>query len=118
MLARGICLLALAGCGWAAMPPRNNKRFFDDRVAPVLIKNCLGCHNRELDDGNISFEDRATLLKERSSGGAAVIPGNPERSLLIRAVHHDGNIQMPPGKKLTNRDIAILTEWIKRGATW
>lgn len=118
MIARGICLLALAGISMAGKPPRDDARFFDDRVAPILIKNCVGCHNHELDDGNISFENRATLLKERTSGGPAVVPGKPEESPLIRAIRHDGNVQMPPGKKLLPRDITILTKWIKRGAQW
>ena len=118
MSARGICLLALACIGLDGKPRRNEARFFDDQVAPILIKNCLGCHNHELDDGSISFENRATLLTERANGGSAVIPDKPEESPLIWAIRHDGNVQMPPGKKLSSRDIAILTEWIKHGAVW
>ena len=118
MIARGIYLLALAGIGVAGKPPRDDARFFDDRVAPILTRNCLGCHNHELDDGSISFENRATLLTERTIGGAAMIPGKPEESPLIRAIRHNGDIRMPPGKKLSSRDIAILTEWIRRGAPW
>ncbi len=82
------------------------------------MKHCLGCHNHELDDGDISFEDRATLLKDRKSGGPAVVPGKPEESALVRAIRHNGEVQMPPGQKLSSRDIAILTDWIKRGAAW
>lgn len=118
MIARGLCLLIVAVIALAARPPRDDARFFDDQVAPILTKHCLGCHNHELDDGNISFEDRATLLKDRSSGGAAVIPGKPEDSPLIRAIRHNGDIRMPPGKMLPLRDIKILTEWIRRGAVW
>ncbi len=98
--------------------PEDGARFFDERVAPILTRHCLGCHNHELDDGNISFEDRATLLKARKSGGAAVVPGKPEESALIRAIRHDGDVQMPPGKKLRSEEIAILTDWIQRGAPW
>lgn len=111
-------MLLVAGIALARKPPRHEARFFDERVAPILIKNCLGCHNHELDDGDISFENRATLLKQRRSGGPAVVPGNPEQSALIRAIRHDGDTQMPPGKKLSPDDIATLTEWIKRGAAW
>ena len=118
MIARVLCLLIVAGIALTGRPPRDDARFFDDQVAPILTKHCLGCHNHELDDGNISFEDRATLLKERSVGGAAVIPGKPEESPLIRAIRHNGDIRMPPGKKLPSRDITILTEWIRRGAVW
>ena len=91
--------------------------FFDKRVAPILTKRCLGCHNNELNDGNISFLNRTSLLKG-GPRGPAVVPGQPEKSLLIRAVHHDGDVRMPPGPKLSVREISILTEWIARGAIW
>ncbi len=102
-----VCLFAISG-----------KQFFDDRVAPILTRHCLGCHNHELDDGDISFEDRGTLIRQRKSGGPAIIPGKPEQSALVRAIRHNGDVQMPPGKKLSAEDIAILTDWIQRGAPW
>ncbi len=92
--------------------------FFRERVEPILRKNCLSCHNHELDDGDISFEDRETLLRDRPKGGPAVVPGAPEKSALVRAIRHDGDVQMPPGKKLSQDDIDTLIEWIKRGAPW
>lgn len=118
MIARGLCVLTVTAIAVAEKPPRKERRFFDDRVAPILIKNCLGCHNHELDDGDISFENRATLLKKRRVHGPAVVPGHPEHSALIRAIRHDGDAQMPPGRKLSPQDIATLTEWVKRGAVW
>ncbi len=93
-------------------------RFFDDRVAPILTKSCLACHNHELDDGDISFEERETLVKLRTNRGAAVVPGEPEKSTLVRAIRRDGDIQMPPGNKLAAEDVETLIEWIRRGAPW
>ena len=91
--------------------------FFDKRVAPILARRCLGCHNKELNDGNISFLDRASLLKG-GPHGPAIVPGQPEKSVLIHAIQHDGDVRMPPGPKLAARDISVLTEWIARGAVW
>lgn len=91
--------------------------FFDKRVAPILSKRCLGCHNNDLNDGGISFQDRDSLLKG-GSRGPAIVPGKPEESVLIHAVRQDGDLKMPPGRKLSKRDIAVLTEWIQRGAEW
>lgn len=93
-------------------------QFFDAKVAPILLKNCMGCHNADIDDGHVSFEDRSTLFKPRKNRPAAIVPGKPEQSPLIQAVRHNGNVQMPPGRKLPDPDIAILTEWVKRGAVW
>ena len=95
----------------------NDARFFDRRVAPILQRRCLGCHNQELKDGGVSFLDRNSLLKG-GSRGPAVVPGDPERSLLIRAIRHDSEPQMPPGPKLSAKDIATLSDWIRRGAQW
>ncbi len=91
--------------------------FFDDHVAPVIEKRCLGCHNEQLKNGNISFLDRESLL-HGGTHGPAIIPGKPQNSLLIVALRHEGELQMPPGPKLPSKEIAVLTEWIKRGAIW
>jgi hypothetical protein len=91
--------------------------FFDSQVAPILTKRCLGCHNDQLNDGDISFQDRGTLLKG-GPHGPAIVPGEPEQSFLIHAIRRKGDIKMPPGPKLSDKEIAILTDWIKRGAPW
>ena len=110
-------LVAITAVAYAQTPSKNDARYFDQRVAPILIKRCLGCHNQELNDGGISFFDRETLLKG-GSRGPAVVPGQPENSVLIHAVRRDGEFKMPPGAKLPSRDVATLTEWVKRGAPW
>jgi Planctomycete cytochrome C len=48
--------------------------------------------------------------------GPAIVPGRPEESVLIEALRHEGELQMPPGPKLPRREIRVLTEWIRRGA--
>jgi mono/diheme cytochrome c family protein len=92
-------------------------RFFDRRIAPIFQRRCLACHNQELKDGGISFLDRASLIKG-GSRGPAVVPGDPERSVLIRAIRHDSDPQMPPGPKLPEKEITTLTDWVRRGAPW
>jgi len=99
------------------MAAEKNAAFFDKRVAPILTRRCLGCHNNELNDGNVSFLDRGSLLKG-GPHGPAVVPGKPESSVLIQAIQHTGDVRMPPGPKLTAREISILTEWVSRGAEW
>jgi Planctomycete cytochrome C len=102
---------------FAASRPECAECFFDKRVAPILEKRCLGCHNRELKNGGISFPDRDSLLTDHGRG-PAIVPGKPEASVLIQTLRHDGDIQMPPGPKLSSREIGILREWIERGAVW
>ena len=99
-----LCLLAADGA-------EANARFFNRRVAPILAKRCVGCHNDELKAANVSFEDRASLSR-------IVVPGDPDASPLIRAIRRRGDVQMPPGPPLSGRDVATLTEWVRRGAAW
>jgi len=101
----------------AAKRPDCVECFFDTRVAPILTRRCLACHNQELKNGGISFQDRDSLVIG-GSRGPAIVPGKPEASRLIDTLRHDGDIQMPPGPKLPSKEIGILTEWIKRGAVW
>jgi hypothetical protein len=104
----------------AAMSARGADRsadYFDTKVAPILARRCLGCHNEELKDGGISFRDRASLLRG-GSHGPAIVPGKPEASMLVVALKHEGSLQMPPGPKLPSREISILTKWIRNGALW
>src|SRR5216684_3192429 len=86
-------------------------RFFDRRVEPILRARCLGCHNDKLKDGGLSFAGRNSLLLG-GTRGPAIVPGYPDASLLIQAVRQDGELTMPPGGKLSAKDIAILTQWI------
>ena len=111
------CLLAAVASASAQEASSKDVRFFDRRVAPIFQRRCIACHNQELKDGGISFFDRASLLKG-GSRGPAVVPGEPERSVLIRAIRHNSDPQMPPGPKLPDKDISTLTDWIRRGAPW
>ena len=87
----------------------------DGRAAPILQRRCVPCHNEYLKNGGISFLDRASLLKG-GTRGPAVVPGKPEESVMIQALRHEGELQMPPGPKLPSREVRILTDWVKRGA--
>ena len=100
-----------------ALAAEDPSKFFDKQVAPILKKRCLGCHNEELKDGDISFADRDSLLKG-GKHGPTIVPGKPQDSVLIHAIGHEGDVRMPPGPKLPAREIKILTDWIKRGAPW
>jgi hypothetical protein len=106
-------LLAMA----VAFAQTRDARFFDERVAPIIEKHCLGCHNEELKNANISFLDRESLL-HGGTLGPAIIPGDPAKSLLIIALRHEGELQMPPGPPLSSKNISVLTTWVKRGAIW
>ena len=106
----------LAGLTAAALAG-SREQFFDTRVAPILTRRCLGCHNEQLKNGEISFMDRESLLKG-GRRGPAIVPGKPGESVLIESLRHEGELQMPPGPKLPKKEIRVLTEWVRDGAVW
>ncbi|HZY90754.1 MAG TPA: PSD1 and planctomycete cytochrome C domain-containing protein, partial [Gemmataceae bacterium] len=93
-------------------------QFFEAKVRPVLVERCHGCHSAgaKKQRGGLRLDSRAGTLKGGDSG-AAVVPGRPDESLLIKAVRYrDESLQMPPKGQLPAREVAALEEWVKRGA--
>ena len=99
---------------------KKSRDFYEARVQPILSENCYSCHSHQADKikGSFILDSREGLLKGGESG-PAIISGDPEKSLLIKSVRHlDEDLQMPPKKKLSEEQIAILVEWIKIGAPY
>ncbi|NBP16296.1 DUF1549 domain-containing protein [bacterium] len=90
--------------------------FFESKIRPVLASQCYSCHSSKNKDikGGLVVDSKDGLLKGGDSG-AAIIPGQPENSLLIQAMNHDG-YEMPPSKKLPDYVIQNFYLWIKMGA--
>src|SRR4051794_23305727 len=90
---------------------------FENRVRPILANNCYACHTASR-LGGLRVDSRADLLKG-GTNGPAIVPGDAENSLLIRAVRQtDAKLKMPQGGKLRAEDISALVEWVKAGAPW
>jgi hypothetical protein len=98
-------------------PDPAEEEFFEAKVRPVLVENCLECHGPEKPKAGLRLDARDSMLRGGESG-PVVVPGKPEESALIEAIRYEGGIQMPPKKKLKDEEIAVLTEWVKRGAHW
>jgi cytochrome c553 len=99
-----------------AIFPESRQEFFLSKVAPVLRADCAGCHGDSA-QGGLRVDSLEALLKGGRSG-PAIVPGDPDRSLLIQAVHQSGSLKMPPAGKISGEAIANLSQWIKDGAAW
>ena len=102
----------------AAELTAENVAFFEKRIRPLLVTHCYECHSTESKEvqGELLVDSR-TALRKGGGNGPAVVPGDLERSLLVKAVRYNVvDLQMPPDKKLSDVEIADLEEWIKRGA--
>jgi mono/diheme cytochrome c family protein len=91
--------------------------FFESRVRPLLVERCVECHGPEKQKSNLRLDSLAAILKGGDSG-PALVPGKPEESLLVEVLGYSSDIKMPPKSKLPPREIADVTQWIKRGAHW
>ena len=93
--------------------------FFENKVRPVLVEHCYKCHSDKAEKlkGGLYVDSREGILKG-GDNGPAIVPGDPDKSLLIKAVRYtDDNLQMPPkNKKLSSEQIADLEHWVKIGA--
>src|SRR3954454_4749765 len=91
-------LVQLAVAAQTPAPAVASREFFEARVRPVLAANCYDCHSAEVDRpyGDLRVDSREALLKGGRSG-PAIVPNDPEKSLLIRAVRQSGDLKMPKG---------------------
>src|SRR5579871_513410 len=95
----------------------NTTEFFENRIRPILANNCFGCHTSS-QLGGLRL-DTLDAMKKGGKRGPALVPGDPETSLLIKAVRQtDPGLKMPYGGKLKPSEIADLEAWVKAGAPW
>jgi hypothetical protein len=101
-----------------ATQPSPQQMFFEAKVRPLLVDNCLTCHGDKKQKGGLRLDSMFAILKG-GKHGAAVVPGKPQTSRMITAVsYQDTNLQMPPEEQLTDDQVHVLTEWVKMGAPW
>ena len=90
--------------------------FFENNIRPILSNNCAGCHGDSV-SGGLKLDSREALLKG-GEHGPVLVPGNPDKSLIITAVHQTTALKMPKGGKLTSQEVADLSQWVRQGAVW
>jgi hypothetical protein len=91
--------------------------FFETKIRPVLADNCFKCHGPEKQKASLRLDSRAAMLKGNESG-PAIVPGHPEKSLLLEVLSHQGDTKMPPDGPLPRGVVANFEAWIKMGAPW
>lgn len=110
-------LLALAGAQIGHLDAAEPTVFFDQHVLPILRQHCYPCHSHEagLMESGLALDWKSGWVLG-GKRGPALVPGEPETSLLIRAVQHrDPQLKMP-AEKLSEKEIQTLIEWVRTGA--
>src|SRR5262245_42027674 len=91
-LAATVLLALPAGAARADEPV--NDEFFEKKVRPILVANCVECHNAKKPKAELSLDSKAGF-SAGSETGPIVKPGEWEKSLLVRVIRYDGEIKMP-----------------------
>lgn len=106
----------LAQPAFADEPSAEQIQFFETSIRPVLVEHCLKCHGEAKQWGSLRLDSSKAIL-EGGDSGPSIVPGQPEKSLLIRAIRQqDEDLKMPPKGKLTDKQVADFALWIKQGA--
>ncbi len=99
--------------------PAQDADFFEKRIRPILANNCFACHGPHAGEGQAGLRlDSLEGMLRGGRSGAAIVPGQSGRSLLVHAVNHDTSLQMPPKAKLPISEVVALTRWVDAGARW
>ena len=110
---------ALSAAAAAPAPiTKDQSDFFEQKIRPVLVEHCYKCHSTtgEKIKGGLLLDTRAGLTKGGDTG-PALVPNDPQKSLLIQAITYTNEeLQMPPKGKLSDDQIADFVAWIQMGA--
>jgi cytochrome c len=104
-----------------AEPAPNTAAFYTQRVQPIFQANCYSCHGGMNHRGGLTLTSKAGMLKGGHDGSVLDMK-NPEQSLLIKLIRHEGPADDPmpmppkPRRKISDADIATVTAWVKAGA--
>ena len=107
---------ALAALSVATYSPARaaDEEFFETKIRPLLANRCYECHSEKKQQGDVRFDRKAAVFD-----AGLVVPSKPEESRLLQVIKYDPtDTQMPPKGKLPDEEIALLTEWVTRGAAW
>ena len=92
---------------------------FAMQIKPILGEQCYRCHDKK-SKGGLRLSSRESALQGGDSETPAIVPGNPDDSLLLELIHPDaGDDIMPPkGTPLSGKQRRLIAQWIREGAPY
>ena len=113
----GLVSLVLMGGPVFAADPSAAKELFRERVAPILERHCVRCHNDEDHKGGLSLATGAGA-RQGGDSGLAIAPGKSADSLLLTYVEGDKPEMPKNAPPLSKADVETIRAWIQAGAEW
>ena len=114
MLRAGIFLLTAFAAAAQAGAASDSLEFFEKQIRPILAGQCWMCHNEKVQSAGLDLKTAEGYLAARGAGffGAA---GEPERSLLLKALSYEQRVKMPPQGRLGAEQITAVRRWLSQG---
>jgi hypothetical protein len=125
-----VACLAIAGAGpvlLAALQhpsPSDERVDFQSEVRPLLSDRCFRCHGPDgaKRKAKLRLDTREGIHADIGDGMAVVMPGQPDRSELVRRIYADDpdDLMPPPDSHLTLSadEKALLRTWVAQGAEY
>ncbi len=113
IVAAGVALIIVVFGSAAVAADATAAPTYNDHVAPIFKKYCVGCHNAEDKEGELVLERYAAILAGGESG-AVIVAGKSGDSRLVQVLTGKAKPAMPPedNEKPTAQEIAALAAWI------
>jgi Protein of unknown function (DUF1549)/Protein of unknown function (DUF1553)/Planctomycete cytochrome C len=124
LVKRGKLLLCLFCVAVASAPGASGSAAdqavdFARDIRPIFEAACYKCHGPRIARGQLRLDDKKSALKGGISG-AAIIPGDAGKSLLLRRILGEGGEARMPmgGVPLKPAQVDLIRKWIDQGAEW
>lgn len=123
---RSVCLTVLAivtfvgsVAGQGSASDRKAVTFFESKIRPVLVTKCYRCHSADAVKkgrlkGGLQLDTREGIRKGGDTG-PGIVPGKPDKSLILAALRYE-SVEMPPSGKLSPQILNDFEKWIADGA--
>ena len=112
----GVVVLVVVGAGGAEKPGAAFAPTFAKDVAPILAKNCTGCHSSDAHKGGLVLESYEALIKG-GRHGQEIVARNADDSRLVQMIEGKIDPQMPLNSNpLPAADIKLIRSWVNAGA--
>ena len=116
-------LLLFFGTRASEAAQKGSRIEYNRDIRPILSENCFSCHGTDSASRKAGlrldhFENATNTLE---NGSVAIVPGQPDKSELIRRIYATDDDQMPPekvNKVLKPEQKALLKHWIAAGAQY
>jgi hypothetical protein len=114
--------LLMPASAYAAEPDAKAIEFFENKIRPVLVDQCLKCHSTEAEKekklrGGLKLDMRVGGWEKGGDTGPAIVPGKSGEGTLLKSLKYtDPDLQMPPKGKLSDAVIKDFEKWIADGA--